>query len=177
MLLHLGDRPLWRAVTATIILGPGLNSKGSVMAEGMRLRAVDVEDLKIISALMQDAIIPMGEIAWLPDDKLFVLMASRFLWEGARADGGPTPDDGGETPERVQCALRFHGVESVRRRGIDLTRRDQFLSLLSMEFGEGAILLHLSGGADIRLEGTGLECRLEDRGLSWPASRRPDHGI
>lgn len=147
------------------------------MGGRMRLRAVDAEDLKIISALMQDAIIPVAEIAWLPDDRLFVLVASRFLWEGARSDGGPTPDEEGETPQRVQCAVSFHGVESVRRRSLDLTHRGQFLSLLSIEPVDGAILLHLSGGADIRLEGSALECRLEDRGVPWPATRRPDHGI
>ncbi len=145
------------------------------MVGSKRLRALDAEDLKIISALLQDAIIPVGEIAWLPEDRLFALMASRFLWEGARDDGGPTPDEGGEAPERIQCAVSFHGVESVRRRSLDLTRREQFLSLLSIESVDGAILLHLSGGADIRLEGSALECRLEDRGMPWPAIRRPSH--
>lgn len=147
------------------------------MAGGMRLRAQDAEDLKVVSALMQDAIIPIGEIAWLPDERLFVLLASRFLWEGRQDDGGPTPDAGGEMPERVQCALRFGGVDIVRRRGLDLTRRGCFLSLLSIEAVEEGVVLHLSGGADIRLEGTALECRLEDRGEPWPAGRRPDHGI
>lgn len=147
------------------------------MAGSVRLRAVDGDDLNVVSALMQDAIIAVSDLAYLPDERTFVLLASRFLWEGVPDDGGPTPDEGGESPARIQCAVRIKGVDAVRRRGLDLRRRDQFLSLLSMELADGALILHLSGGADIRLEGAALECRLEDRGEPWPAGRRPDHGV
>lgn len=147
------------------------------MAEGMRLCARDAEDLAVVSALLQDAIIPIGDLAFLPQDGLFVLMASRFLWEGVRDDGGPSPDEGGERSYRILCAVRFHNVRAVRRRRLDLARRDQFLSLLSVEAAGGAVLLHLSGGADIRLEGAAIECRLEDRGQPWPVAQRPDHGL
>ncbi|MFV3074323.1 DUF2948 family protein [Niveispirillum fermenti] len=148
------------------------------MAEGMRLRARDAEDLAVVSALLQDAIIPIGDLAFLPQEGLFILMASRFLWEGVPEDGGPSPDDGEERSYRILCAVRFHNVRGVRRRGLDLARRDQFLSLLSVEAaGDGVVLLHLSGGADIRLEGEAIECRLEDRGQPWPVTLRPDHGL
>jgi hypothetical protein len=145
------------------------------MNAAVRLKAVDADDLRVVSALLQDAIIAIADIAFLPDDRLFVLLASRYQWEGRAPDGGPTPDEGGEGPTRIRCAVRFTGVDRVKRRGVDLTRRSQFLSLLAMEAVEGALLLRLSGDADIRLEGAAIECRIEDQGDPWPASRRPGH--
>lgn len=147
------------------------------MTASMRLRAVDAEDLRVVSALLQDAIIPIADMAYLPESREFVLMACRFQWEGALPDGGPTPDEGGDVPTRIQCAVRFSGVTAVRRRRVDLCRRDRFLSLLALEPVEGALLLRLSDNADIRLEGTAIECRLSDRGEAWPAQSRPDHGL
>lgn len=147
------------------------------MTAGIRLRALDKDDLQVVSALLQDAIIPIADIAFLPEDGMFVILASRFQWEGPAADDGPRPDEGGEGATRVQCVVRFTGVAAVRRRGLDLRRRGQFLSLLAVEAADGAVLLRLSGGADIRLEGDGIECRVEDRGPPWPALRRPDHGL
>lgn len=146
------------------------------MMAAMRLRAVDAADLQVVSALLQDAILPLAEMTYLPDEQQFVMMASRFQWEGRTAEEGPTPDDGGEGPMRIQCAVRFTGVTGVRRRGIDLRERGRFLSLLALEPTEGALLLRLSGGADIRLAGDPIECRITDLGDPWPAARRPDHG-
>lgn len=147
------------------------------MTEVVRLRAVDTEDIRVVSALLQDAIIPVADMAFLPDEQQFVIMASRFRWEGGVRDDGPTPDEGAEGSARIQCAVRFTGVTAVRRRGIDLRRRGAFLSLLALEPVEGALLLRLAGGADIRLEGASIECRLSDRGDPWPTRNRPDHGL
>lgn len=148
------------------------------MVGPVRLRAVDAADLAVLSALLQDAIIPIADIGFLPDQGLFVLIANRFVWEGAAPDGGPTPDEGGEGEYRIHCAVRFQRVRAVRRRGLDVRRRDQFLSLLSLELvDEGsALILRLSGGADIRLDIDALDVRAEDRGEPWPAVSRPDHG-
>ncbi|MBP7338899.1 DUF2948 family protein [Niveispirillum sp.] len=147
------------------------------MTGAMRLRAVDAADLRVVSALLQDAIIPIADMAYLPDEQQFVFLASRFQWEGNLPDGGPTPDEGGEGQARIQCAVHFSGVEAVRRRGVDLCRRGAFLSLLALEPVEGALLLRLSGGADIRLEGRAIECRLSDQGEAWPAQSRPQHRL
>lgn len=147
------------------------------MGGAVRLRAVDAEDIRVVSALLQDAIIPIADMAYLPGDRQFVILASRFQWEGRAPDGGPTPDEGGEDAARIQCAVRFSGVTAVRRRGVDLRQRGAFLSLLALEPVDGAVLLRLSGGADIRLEGDAIECRLSDRGDPWPTRSRPDHGL
>lgn len=145
------------------------------MADGLRLRAGDAEDLGVISAVLQDAILPIGEMAYLPDEGCFVLVANRFRWEGeGKAPAGPTPDEP-VAGERVHSAVRFHKVAHVACRGLDLKRRDQFLSLLSLEAMDGAILLHMAAGADIRLTVSEIDCVLEDIGLPWPAGSRPVH--
>ncbi|MFC7333160.1 DUF2948 family protein [Rhodocista pekingensis] len=154
------------------------------MSGGLKLRACDEEDLKVVSAFLQDAIVPIGDTAFLPDEHRFVLIANRFRWETAdgapagkaarRAAVGPTPDE--DCPyERTNCAVRFDGVAKVSCRNLDRSDRTAMLSLLAIERADGAVLLHFSGGACIRLETPALDCRLEDVGRPWPTSARPRH--
>jgi len=78
----------------------------------IRLRAEDAEDLKIVSACLQDAIVPITEIGWLPDDQSFVMVVNRFRWEAA-----------GAVLTRTNCAVTVQGVTGVKRRAIDLGNR------------------------------------------------------
>ncbi|MFM2043834.1 MAG: hypothetical protein RLY86_2410 [Pseudomonadota bacterium] len=150
------------------------------MSVGLKLRAQDADDLKIVSAMMQDSIIPICDLAWLAAERSFVLVANRFKWE--QVDGskqeeiptGPTPDV--DSPyERTNCALRFSGIDKVSTRGLNLKNRQQMLSLMAIEPGEGTILLHFASGASIRLETAGIDCLLEDVGEPWPTAHRPCH--
>ncbi|SNS23547.1 MULTISPECIES: DUF2948 family protein [unclassified Azospirillum] len=145
---------------------------------GLRLAAMDAQDLAVLSAILQDAIVPIGDIAYLPDEQCFVAVANRFRWEGEGTPAGPTPDAGHEG-ERVNCGLRFLGVTRVAYRGFDLRRRDQFLSLLAIEVADdgASLLLRLAGGGDIRLSVERLEVRLADIGEPWPAVARPAHPV
>jgi hypothetical protein len=142
----------------------------------VQLRAVDAADLTILSALLQDAIIPIADLGFLPEQNLFVLMVNRYVWEDGR--DGSAPAAPGTAGSRIHCAVRIHQVRTVRKRGLDIRRRDQFLSLLSLELADdgAALILHLSGDADIRLEIDALDIRVEDQGEPWPAATRPDHG-
>ncbi|QJE73396.1 DUF2948 family protein [Aerophototrophica crusticola] len=149
------------------------------MATGLKLRAQDADDLKVVSAMMQDAIIPICDVGYLPDEQAFVLVANRFKWEcaernGAKAATGPTPDEDCGF-ERTNCAIRFHNITRASYRNLDLRDRTQMLSLLSIEPGEGAVLLHFSGGHCVRLETAALDVRLEDIGEPWPTGARPCH--
>lgn len=141
-------------------------------SQPLKLVAVDEDDLAVISGALQDAIVPIGDMSYRPDDKAFVFAANRFCWEaGSQRAGG----------ERVNAGVTFSNVQDVRRRGIDFRARDTFLNLLSISCehdtdGEGpSVRLTFSGDAAIRLETTGLLCHLEDFGEPWPTQWRPRH--
>jgi DUF2948 family protein len=132
----------------------------------VRLRAGSVEDLSVIASLVQDAIVPLGDIVFLKEDNSFVMVLNRFRWE----------DDGeADMRERVHAGLRFDTVQSVRYRNIDTRDRSQFFSLLTLTFDENVVSLHFAGGGAIRLEVETLACALEDLSEPWPTARVPQH--
>ncbi|WP_158044087.1 DUF2948 family protein [Skermanella pratensis] len=161
------------------------------MSAPMKLRAEDREDLQVISGILQDAIVPIGEMCFLPEDHRFVMVANRFKWESAVEDPPPDrPDalvdasydgddgDGITVPfERTNCGICFDGVTAVKTKGIDLHERRQMLALLALEGMDSGVALHFSGGACIKLEADGWICRLQDIGEPWPTTRRPAHPV
>jgi hypothetical protein len=154
----------------------------------LKLRGEDAEDLKVISAYLQDSIVPLADMSWLPAERSFVMLLNRFKWEdvveedvGNGADRAE-PDADGDAPfleggllSRTHCGVRFDGVSAVRSRGIDRHDRQRLLSLLCITCGEGALLMHFSGGGCIRLEVGKWVCHVEDIGEPWPTGRRPAH--
>lgn len=161
--------------------------------ERLRLSACDADDLAVIAACVQDALVPAADMAFLPTEKRFVLALNRFRWD--RMDAGRVaadtgrrraPDHGKDAPfwkqgdqgaafERVLSGLRFESVVAVRTKGIDLKNRERILELLTIYPEPGAVFLVFSGRAVIRLEIEELCCFLEDFGDSWPTRWRPHH--
>ena len=141
----------------------------------IKLHAQDGEDLAVISALLQDALVPPGDIEYLADQQRFVCAANRYRWE---ASGDR------QTGERILCGLSFEHVISVRRRNLDLGDRGKLLNFLALELvptdgepaNEGVLIeLTFSAGVAIRLQATALSCMLEDFGEAWPTLWRPKH--
>lgn len=143
------------------------------MEEPLKLIAKDEEDLRVIAACLQDAVLPMGEMGYQSHAKRFVLIVSRFRWED------PEEPRDGETPERlfhrVHCAVRFDGVKAVKLRGLDRGRRSRIVELLTVEPGNGHIDLVFAGGGMVRLMMDRILCRLEDVDEPWPTQWRPVH--
>jgi hypothetical protein len=138
------------------------------MTEPLRLKALDAEDLGAIAVVTQDALAPLSDMAWLPDERRFVIALNRFRWE---MDGMGEAD----VYERVNCGLRFEHVSRVQVRGIDLKQRDFILDLLTITAGEGCVLLRFAGNRDVKLTIDRLECRLDDFGEPWPTKTMPQH--
>jgi hypothetical protein len=151
------------------------------MSAPIKLLATDAEDLAVISACLQDAILPISEMCFEPAARRFVAVVNRFKWEAAeraRADGGLQADDDHLFPyERTQCGVRFEGVAAVKVRGINLKDRGQMLELLNIEAAAGGVLLTFSGGGALRLEAGDWRCTVEDLGEPWPTACRPCHGL
>jgi Protein of unknown function (DUF2948) len=135
----------------------------------LRLAAKDTEDLAIISAHMQDALVRLADIRFLKRPRKFALVANRFAWE--------------ERPrsERRRTGLHFEHVLNVRQSGLGDTSGEMILSLLSITFEggtapSGTVVLTFSAGHSIRLEVEYLDLQLKDLGAAWATEFTPAHG-
>lgn len=144
----------------------------------MKLIALDHDDLSIVSAHVQDALVRVADMAYLPNAKRFAMIVSRFDWDHALSDGSASEQD----DRRCRTALRFERVLSARLQSIDLKRKATVLSLLALQFEPateppgGTITLIFAGGNAIRLEVECIEGELADLGAVWTTKRRPQHG-
>jgi hypothetical protein len=140
--------------------------------ELLRLVALDEEDLAVISTHLQDSVVKVGDLAFLPKEHRFALCARRFDWEcGAN-----------EPPRRRLTGLHFERVIACKCRGIDRQKPHQVLNLLGIAFEEkdppsGWATLLFSDGAAIQLELECIETQMKDLGPVWEAEGRPAHDL
>ncbi len=148
----------------------------------LKLIAFDTEDLDVVSAHLQDAVVRVGDMAFLPKEKRFVAVANRFDWANA-ARLSPAKGREGSQFERRRSGIRFERVNAVRFQGFDFEDKRTTLSLLAVTFEptggtddpEGDVTLTFSGGAAIRLGVECLEIELKDLGAAWATKRSPEH--
>ena len=141
---------------------------------GLRLRAEDEEDLKVISACLQDAVVRVGDLAYLPKARRFVLLANRYCWENDSRSRKPC--------ERVRTGLHFEGVTGVKSARVRQSNPEAVVELLAIRFapngdGAGHVDLHFAGGGLIRLEVECIDANLRDVTGHWPAKGRPAHEL
>jgi hypothetical protein len=146
--------------------------------EPLKLIAFDADDLAVISAHLQDAVLKVGDLAYLPAEKRFVILANRFDWMSALP--GQANSGHESPPTRRQSALRFERVLKAQVSGLDLRTKGHVLSLLAVQFTPselpaGIVTLTFSGQAAIRLEVECIEAELKDLGPAWEASSAPKH--
>lgn len=140
-------------------------------APALRLHALDSEDLALISAHLQDALVRVGDIAFLPGKRRFALIGSRFDW-AAELDG---------RLERCRVGLHFEGVQRVRCQRVARERPDEILELLAVTFEpdaeppSGVVRLIFAGGASIQLDVECVEAQVADVGPRWAVAARPVH--
>ncbi len=141
----------------------------------VKLAALDADDLKVVSAHVQDSLVAGEDMRYLPREKRFVLALKRFAWEKSAA-AHKEPD------ERRVSVLKFDRVLSVRTRGIDRGDASSVYALLSVAFEPrdepaGTVRLFFAGGAEISLGVECIEAQLADTKAAWRARARPDHGL
>lgn len=139
----------------------------------LKLIAFDEEDLAVVSSHLQDAVLRVADLAYLPSQRRFAVLLNRFNWEKA----GDGPDAGFE---RCRTALRFERVLGAQLKNLRPTAGERVLSLLSVHFeaGEppsGYVTLIFSGDASIRLQVECIEAELKDLGPAWKARSQPQH--
>jgi len=142
------------------------------MIEALKLIAQTPDDLTIVSSLMQDTTVLVGDMAWLPAENRFALVGNRYRWEKKGWFRRPKG-------ERVRTALHFSGINSAQLTGIDLQQKDLVLDLLNIEAHETgvgvSILLNFAGEASIRLSAETVDALVSDLTGAWEAKARPRH--
>jgi hypothetical protein len=139
----------------------------------LKLVALDEEDLGVISAHVQDAVMKVEHIDYAKASGQFIVTMNRFAWDAGA--GGRKAGD-----ERRLSVLNFARVTAVKAQGIDPRKKADVLSLLAIRFlpseaPSGTIELMFAGDASIRLGVEVIEARLTDTGGAWAASSRPSH--
>ena len=138
----------------------------------LKFAVLDEEELEVVSAHLQDAVVKVADVLWRPGENRVVVALNRFDWESAQAD---RPES-----RRRRSALRFERVQACKCRSLDPAGKDAVLNLLAVEFAEtdspsGVVSLIFSGGAVLRLDVECLEAELVDLGPVWTALKCPDH--
>ena len=141
----------------------------------LRLLAAGQDDLQVLSALLQDAIIPGEDMQFDRGGRRFVMVANRFCWD-LPAEKDMKSADGGSVYQRRLCGVQFLGVARIRTMGIPADRKAALLNLLAMaKLNDGTVELAFSGGAALRLEIDRLDIVAEDIGLAQPTIFHPTH--
>ncbi len=139
----------------------------------LKLLALDSEDLEVIAATTQDAIVRVGDMGYAKADRRFALLMNRYAWEAGDSRGRGV---------RKRAGLHFDRVNEVKVTGIDTNATDGVLELLTIAYtdgidADGYVDLDFAGGGTIRLTVECLEARLQDLGAAWGAKARPEHEL
>ncbi|SFD91664.1 DUF2948 family protein [Roseivivax sediminis] len=137
------------------------------------LGAMDPDDLSVLSALVQDAVLPSSEMRYLPDERRLAFLVNRLRREEDLARGGV---------ERVQSVLVVDHVTGVRSQGVTRGDPDTVLQILSVGFepgadAAGAVEVVFAGDGVVRAEVEALEVMLRDvtRPYLAPSRKTPEH--
>lgn len=142
----------------------------------LKLMALDSQDLDVLAAHMQDAVLKPTDMRFDPRARQFVIKANRFVWENARGRRS-------RGFERRLSALHFDRVLSVKTRGVNRKSGGAVLSLLTIQFFPdqiegfvgGDIELIFAGDASVMLTVECIEAQLADLGPVWETRNRPRH--
>lgn len=137
----------------------------------LQMMAEDHEDLSVIAACLQDALIPISGMDYDQEKGHFHLVANRFCWEC-----DPESLDEKEYYARVPSGLSFHHVEDVQTKDIDLHNRNELVNLLTIHHeNEEHVHLIFSGGSEIKLKVHKICCHLKDVDEPYPTLNKPCH--
>jgi Protein of unknown function (DUF2948) len=137
----------------------------------LKLLALDDEDLQVISSHLQDAVVRVGDMAYVPSQKRFAAILNRFDWESAQD---------GKSYQRRRTALRFDRVLRAQHKDLKPEKPDRVLSLLAIQFQagdapSGKVTLIFSGEVVIQLDVECVEVELRDLGPAWGTRNKPHH--
>ena len=143
--------------------------------KNLKLIARSIEDLKVVSAHLQDAIANIRDIAKLEKNKIFLMQLNRFMWE----DVGRGVF---RKNKRIRTVLKFENVLKVHSKNINQTKKDKFLDFLTIETiqmpdNNYEMKLVFAGDSIIKVISEVIEVTLDDQGDSWDTKNMPKHKV
>ena len=141
----------------------------------LKLIGKNQEDLKVISAYSQDSMVNVKDIAFLKENKTFVMITNRYMWEDV--EKGVFRQN-----KRIRCALRFEDVFKVKSKNINQKNKNKILECLAIKSEITSnqtyrISIFFSGEAVITVFSEVLEVIMQDLGVSWNVKHIPKHKI
>mgnify|MGYP001226274150 FL=1 len=141
----------------------------------LKLIGKNQEDLKIISAYIQDSIVAVKDIVFLRKNRIFIMMVNRFMWEDV--EKGLLKQN-----KRIRCAIKFEEVLKVKSKEINQKSKNKFLECLAIECKEipnnnYEIKIFFSGDNIITLISEAIEVVMHDLGKAWNVKHIPKHEI
>ena len=141
--------------------------------KNLKLIARTVEDLRVVSAYLQDAIVNLNEIANLKKNKILLLQLNRFMWEDV--EKGLFRKN-----KRIRTILKFENVIKVKSRNIDLAGKDKFLDFLTIETNQMTdnnyeMKILFAGDSILKVIAEVIEVTLDDQGEAWDTKNKPKH--
>lgn len=142
-------------------------AKQPPMAKALKLLAEDAEDLEVVAAALQDAVLKIGDITWEAKARRLTLQVNRYRW-------------GAEEPERVRAAIQVGSVLGVQARRLRRSASEAVVELLTLAFepGEspgGRLVFRFAGDADLAVEVECIDLVLADISEPWAAKSEPRH--
>lgn len=143
----------------------------------LSLMVHDQDDLLVVSALLQDAIMTGTDISYDAHKRYLALLLNRFRWEDAEQARRET-----RRYERVRAVLMISDVMRVQSDGIERGDSDLVLQLLNITWqpaddGTGRVILQFSGDGSIALDVECLNMDLRDVTQPYlaPSGKAPHH--
>ena len=143
--------------------------------KNLKLIARTEEDLRIVSAHLQDAIATVSDIANLKKNKIFLLQLNRFMWEDV--EKGVFRKN-----KRIRTILKFENVIKVSSKNINQSNKDIFLDFLALETNlmpdnNYEMKIVFAGDSIIKVISEVIEVTLDDQGKSWDTKNMPQHKV
>ena len=141
----------------------------------LKLIGKNIEDLKTISAYSQDSIVKIKDIVYLKENKIFIVMLSRFMWEDLEKGVF-------RNYKRIKSVLKFNFIENVLAKNINQQQKDRNLELLAIKSNHNKnhlydISLIFSGNNIILLKSEEIDVMLDDQEYFWEVKHSPKHRI
>ena len=142
-------------------------------AKNLKLIAKTEEDLRVVSAHLQDAIVNVSDVANLKKNKIFLMQLNRFMWEDV--EKGVFRKN-----KRIRTILKFENVIKVHSKNIVQSKKDKFLDFLTIETNlmpdnNYAMKIVFAGDSIIEVISEVIEVTLDDQGEAWETKNIPRH--